>query len=201
MAGPFTDIFSPKISQIPLPTSEDWLTKLFGNISNFGKTASSFLSKTVSNIPVATPASLVTSLIGKVISDEQDFEQQKRLDDFKKERTESLNKSIIADYPTQGITTNSFYKALGGDVVPQIMPKYKAENKEIIMHEPSDIIKTDENGTTEKLADGVSEFKGDTHESPSEGIGVSHEKNAFIFSDDLKIPENVLKSILKKYKL
>ena len=108
-------------------------------------------------------------------------------------------KSVLNNFPTNGMGTPSFYMGRGGKVGASAI-KYKAEGEEVIMHQPTDKIKTDSNGSTQQLSSDMSKFTGDKHTAQSGGIGVDHNDQAFIFSDQIGLPET-LSTFLKKLKL
>jgi len=112
---------------------------------------------------------------------------------------QSQYRSVLKTFPTGGIDSPSIFMGKGGPLgSPGI--NYKAEGKEVVMHNPSDPIKTDNAGSTNELALGISQFEGDKHSDPSGGIGASQDEGAFIFSDQIAIPDHVAQ-LLKRAKV
>ena len=126
-------------------------------------------------------------------------EQQKILEQRQLALDTQQRRSILKSFPTKGMNTNSLYMGKGGAIGASGI-RYKAEGDEVIVHSPTDNIRTDNAGGTERLATGISKFTGDKHSDPSGGIGVNQNEEAFIFSDQVKVP-NYLLSLLKKSKL
>ena len=118
--------------------------------------------------------------------------QQQRLMQEKQTTAQNLASynQVLSTYPTQGVMSSGFY-AKGGN----ILPTYKAENKEIIEHSPMDVPNTDNSGYMNIIASDMSEFKGDSHNADSGGIGASNNEKAFIYSNRIKVPKNILNLI------
>jgi len=76
-------------------------------------------------------------------------------------------------------------------------PDYIAEGGEMIQHAPGDLPATDKNGTVKPVTDTIARIKGDKHIAQSGGVGMSGDKPARIYSDQLHVPADVLKQLMK----
>jgi hypothetical protein len=92
-------------------------------------------------------------------------------------------------------STNSTY-AMGGKIHTE-NADYLAEGQEIIQHAANDRPDTDQNGNTKQLNSNTSKFVGDSHDAPSQGIGVSNNEEARIFSKRLYAPKNLVAKLNK----
>ena len=92
-------------------------------------------------------------------------------------------------------STNSTY-AMGGKIHTE-NADYLAEGQEIIQHAVNDRPDTDQNGNTKQLNSNTSKFVGDSHDAPSQGIGVSNNEEARIFSKRLYAPKNLVAKLNK----
>lgn len=82
---------------------------------------------------------------------------------------------------------------LGGSTVPQ----YRAEGGEMIQHQANDVPKTDNNGGLNRMTSTEAEITGDKHSAKSGGVGMSDDKGARIFSDQLTVDKDLVAKIMK----
>lgn len=76
-------------------------------------------------------------------------------------------------------------------------PDYIAEGGEMIQHAPGDLPATDRNGSVKPITDTIARIEGDKHIAKSGGVGMSGDKPARIYSDQLHVPADVLKQLMK----
>lgn len=136
--------------------------------------------------------------------------QQKQLDaaelekiKLEEERRRSLevanlqaSKAILSTYPTSGVADAGFMLAMGGKI-PTQGADYLAEGGEIIQHAVNDRPDTDANGDAKQINSNTSKFVGDSHDDPSEGIGVANDQEARIYSNRLYAPKDLVAQLKK----
>ncbi len=90
-------------------------------------------------------------------------------------------------------------RAHGGPTHPtvQTSPDYIAEGGEMIQHAPGDLPATDRNGSVKPITETIARIEGDKHIAKSGGVGMSGDKPARIYSDQLHVPADVLKQLMK----
>ena len=82
---------------------------------------------------------------------------------------------------------------MGGSTVPQ----YMAEGGEMIQHQSNDVPKTDNNGNLNRMTATEAEIKGDKHSAKSGGVGMSDNKGARIYSDQLTADKELVAKLMK----
>lgn len=86
--------------------------------------------------------------------------------------------------------------AMGGKI-PTQSAHYLAEGGEVIQHAMNDRPDTDQNGDAKQLNSNTSKFVGDSHDAPSQGIGVANDEEARIFSKRLYAPKDLVAKLKK----
>ena len=86
-------------------------------------------------------------------------------------------------------TSSTF--AMGGKI-PTGSAHYLAEGGEVIQHAVNDRPDTDQNGDAKQLNSNTSLLKGDSHDAPSQGIGVANDQEARIYSNRLYAPKDLV---------
>ena len=76
-------------------------------------------------------------------------------------------------------------------------PQYMAEGGEMIQHQANDVPKTDNNGNLNRMTATEAEIKGDKHSAKSGGVGMSDNKGARIYSDQLTVDKNLVAKLNK----
>lgn len=79
-----------------------------------------------------------------------------------------------------------------GGKIPTASADYLAEGGEVIQHAVNDRPNTDQNGDIRQLNSNTSLFQGDSHNAPSQGIGVANDQEARIYSKRLYAPKNLV---------
>lgn len=79
-----------------------------------------------------------------------------------------------------------------GGKIPTASADYLAEGGEVIQHAVNDRPNTDQNGNIRQLNSNTSLFQGDSHNAPSQGIGVANDQEARIYSKRLYAPKNLV---------
>jgi len=79
-----------------------------------------------------------------------------------------------------------------GGKIPTASADYLAEGGEVIQHAVNDRPDTDQNGGIRQLNSNTSLFKGDSHNAPSQGIGVANDQEARIYSKRLYAPKDLV---------
>lgn len=82
---------------------------------------------------------------------------------------------------------------MGGTSAPQ----YMAEGGEMIQHQSNDVPKTDKNGNLNRMTATEAEIKGDKHSAKSGGVGMSDNKGARIYSDQLTADKELVAKLMK----
>ena len=82
---------------------------------------------------------------------------------------------------------------MGGSTLPQ----YKAEGGEMIQHQAGDVPMTDNNGDLNRMTATEAEIKGDKHSAASGGVGMSDNKGARIYSDQLTVDKGLAAKLSK----
>lgn len=82
---------------------------------------------------------------------------------------------------------------MGGSTIPQ----YMAEGGEMIQHQANDVPKTDNNGNLNRMTATEAEIKGDKHSAKSGGVGMSDNKGARIYSDQLTADKELVAKLMK----
>lgn len=106
------------------------------------------------------------------------------------------SKAILSTYPTQGVADAGFMMAMGGKI-PTQSADYLAEGGEIIQHATNDRPDTDQNGEAKQINSNTSKFVGDSHDAPSQGIGVANDQEARIYSKRLYAPKDLVAKLNK----
>ncbi len=83
--------------------------------------------------------------------------------------------------------------AMGGSTIPQ----YRAEGGEMIQHQANDVPKTDNNGGLNRMTSTEAEITGDKHSAKSGGVGMSDDKGARIYSDQLTVDKDLVAKLMK----
>lgn len=81
--------------------------------------------------------------------------------------------------------------AYGGKISTE-SADYLAEGGEVIQHAPNDHPATDQNGGARALNSNTSLFTGDSHNAPSQGVGVANNQEARIYSKRLYAPKSLV---------
>lgn len=81
--------------------------------------------------------------------------------------------------------------AMGGKISTE-SAHYLAEGGEVVQHAVNDRPDTDQNGSIKQLNSNTSLFKGDSHDAPSQGIGVANDQEARIYSKRLYAPKSLV---------
>ena len=89
------------------------------------------------------------------------------------------------------IRNASLTLAYGGKI-PTEAADYLAEGGEVIKHAPNDFPATDQNGGARALNSNTSLFTGDSHNAPSQGVGVANNQEARIYSKRLYAPKSLV---------
>jgi hypothetical protein len=79
-----------------------------------------------------------------------------------------------------------------GGKIPTESADYLAEGGEVIQHAPNDHPATDQNGGARALNSNTSLFTGDSHNAPSQGVGVANNQEARIYSKRLYAPKSLV---------
>ena len=113
----------------------------------------------------------------------------------------AVNTQNFMNYLTPGVDTswaqpkqydyNPNRLAMGGKI-PTESADYLAEGGEVIQHAVNDRPDTDQNGSARQLNSNTSLFKGDSHDAPSQGIGVANDQEARIYSKRLYAPKSLV---------
>ena len=84
-----------------------------------------------------------------------------------------------------------------GGKIPTQSADYLAEGGEIIQHAINDRPDTDMNGDAKQINSNTSKFVGDSHNAPSQGIGVANDQEARIYSKRLYAPQDLVAKLNK----
>ena len=103
----------------------------------------------------------------------------------------TLEKGVIAAKGLKAGHHNK--KAYGG----MAQPDYLAEGGEMIQHAPGDLPRTNQNGAVTPITQTIARITGDKHSAPSGGVGMTGEKPARIYSDQLHVPEDLMNQLSK----
>ena len=113
----------------------------------------------------------------------------------------AVNTQNFMSYLTPGVDTswaqpkqydyNPSRLAMGGKI-PTGSAHYLAEGGEVIQHAVNDRPDTDQNGDAKQLNSNTSLLKGDSHDAPSQGIGVANDQEARIYSNRLYAPKDLV---------
>jgi len=113
----------------------------------------------------------------------------------------AVNTQNFMNYLTPGVDTswaqpkqydyNPNRLAMGGKI-PTGSAHYLAEGGEVIQHAVNDRPDTDQNGDAKQLNSNTSLLKGDSHDAPSQGIGVANDQEARIYSNRLYAPKDLV---------
>lgn len=126
--------------------------------------------------------------------------QKKKEEENRRRLLEAANmqasKAILSTYPTSGVADAGFMLAMGGKI-PTQGADYLAEGGEIIQHAVNDRPDTDANGDAKQINSNTSKFVGDSHDDPSEGIGVANDQEARIYSNRLYAPKDLVAQLKK----
>jgi hypothetical protein len=105
----------------------------------------------------------------------------------------NIEKGVIGAKAAKAANYESKYR-MGGYTSN---PEYLAEGGEIIQHAPGDLPATDNNGTVTPITDTIAKINGDKHIAQSGGVGMEGEEPARIYSDQLKVPADLVKQLSK----
>jgi DNA-binding transcriptional regulator YiaG len=108
-------------------------------------------------------------------------------------RRRAMGEVLGKEVGMQGAETALTGFGMGGSTIPQ----YRAEGGEMIQHQANDVPKTDNNGNLNRMTATEAEITGDKHSAKSGGVGMSDEKGARIYSDQLTVDNELVAKLMK----
>tara|TARA_R100001463_G_scaffold73183_1_gene127052 strand:+ start:1765 stop:2934 length:1170 start_codon:yes stop_codon:yes gene_type:complete len=177
------------------------LDKKDGNFSNAGAMGGGALQGAALGSALGPAGTIVGGAIGAGVGlmQKSKFEANARAqklteeyNEIKKDTRRKLEgRQILNTFPVEGIK-DQIYK-YGG----MAQPDYLAEGGEMIQHAPGDLPRTNQNGAVTPITQTIARITGDKHSAPSGGVGMTGEKPARIYSDQLHVPEDLMNQLSK----